>query len=148
MGIKQRGVFETVRMEKGMKIMGMTTRTEYFAAQHGVKMYKTDTTQAFLYGYVRRTCSCGPQTGGRSLLQRDTASSSKRISTGHGRLPEHDISVSLDDPHGYPAINSEKTMFMKWDGVDFILNRLFVDAMSTIPRSVAPQGGINGSTLG
>ena len=99
MGIKQRGVFETVRMEKGMKIMGMTTRTEYkvtngvfgkrkvrlcargdeqieglqfnqrdiyspvlksaevrlmvaIAAQHGAKMYKTDTTQAFLYGDV------------------------------------------------------------------------------------------------
>jgi hypothetical protein len=29
MGIKQPGVFETVRMEEGMKIMGMTTRTEY-----------------------------------------------------------------------------------------------------------------------
>ena len=26
MSIKQRGVFETVRMEKGMKIMGMTPR--------------------------------------------------------------------------------------------------------------------------
>ncbi len=29
MGIKQRGVFETVQIEKGIKIMGMTTRTEY-----------------------------------------------------------------------------------------------------------------------
>ena len=29
MGIKQRDVFKTVRMEKGMKIMGMPTRTEY-----------------------------------------------------------------------------------------------------------------------
>ena len=29
MGITQRCVFETVRMEKGMKIMGMPTRTEY-----------------------------------------------------------------------------------------------------------------------
>ncbi len=29
MGIKQRGVFETVGMEKGMKIMGMTTHTKY-----------------------------------------------------------------------------------------------------------------------
>ena len=28
-GIKQRGVFETVRMENGMMIMGITTRTEY-----------------------------------------------------------------------------------------------------------------------
>ncbi len=99
MGIKQRGVFKTVRMEKGMKIMGMTTSTEYkvtnrvfgkrkvrlcargdqqeeglqfnerdiyspvlksakvrlmaaIAAQHGAKMYKSDTTQAFLYGDV------------------------------------------------------------------------------------------------
>ncbi len=28
-GIKQHSVFQTVRMEKGMKIMGMTTSTEY-----------------------------------------------------------------------------------------------------------------------
>jgi hypothetical protein len=32
MGIQQRSGFETVRMEKGMKIMGMTTRTEYKVA--------------------------------------------------------------------------------------------------------------------
>ena len=29
MGIKQRRVFEVVRIEKGMKLMGMTTRNEY-----------------------------------------------------------------------------------------------------------------------
>jgi hypothetical protein len=99
MCIKQRGVFKTVRMEKWMKIMDMTTGTEYkvtnkvfgkrkvrlcargdqqeeglqfnkrdiyspvlksadvrlmaaIAAQHGAKMYKADTTQAFLYGDV------------------------------------------------------------------------------------------------
>jgi hypothetical protein len=39
------------------------------------------------------------------------------------------------ESHGYLAINSEKTMFMKWDGDDFILHRLFVDDMSTIPTS-------------
>ena len=39
------------------------------------------------------------------------------------------------ESHGYPAINSEKTMFMKWDGDDFILHGLFVDDMSTIPTS-------------
>ena len=39
------------------------------------------------------------------------------------------------ESHGYPAINSEKTMFMKWEGDDFILHGLFVDDMSTIPTS-------------
>ncbi len=39
------------------------------------------------------------------------------------------------ESHGYPAINSEKTMFMKWDGDDFILHGLFVDDMSIIPTS-------------
>ncbi len=29
MGLKQRNVFEVVRIEKGMKLMGMTTRNEY-----------------------------------------------------------------------------------------------------------------------
>jgi hypothetical protein len=37
------------------------------------------------------------------------------------------------ESHEYPAINSEKTMFMKWDGDDFILHRLFVDDVSIIP---------------
>ena len=39
------------------------------------------------------------------------------------------------ESHGYPAINSEKTMFMKWEGDDFILHGLLVDDMSTIPTS-------------
>ena len=37
MGIKQRGAFETVRMEKGMEIMGMTTRTEYKCNQRSIR---------------------------------------------------------------------------------------------------------------
>ena len=148
MGIKQRGVFETVRMEKEMKIMGMTTRTEIkvtngvfskrkvrlcargdqqieglkfnqrdiyspvlksaevrlmvaIAAQYKAKMYKTDSTQGVATtrkpsstAMWRRTCTFELQTGGRSWSRRDTASSSKRIFTGHGRLPEHGISES------------------------------------------------------
>jgi hypothetical protein len=36
------------------------------------------------------------------------------------------------ESHGYPVINSENTMFMKWDGDYLILYGLFVDDMSTI----------------
>ncbi len=131
------GVFETFRMEKGMKIMGMTTRTEYevtngefgkckvrlcssrdqqveglrlqfnqrdiyspvlksdevrltlaFATQHGAKSTRRIRRKPSSTATWRRTYMC--------LLQRDTASSLKRISTGHGRLPEHGITVSLD----------------------------------------------------
>ncbi len=31
--------------------------------------------------------------------------------------------------NGYPAVNSEKTIFMRREGDDFILNGLFVDNM-------------------
>ncbi len=184
MGIKQRGVFETVRMEKGMKIMGMTTRTEYkvtngvfgkhkvrlcarwdqheeglqfnerdiyslvlksaevslmvaIAAQHGAKMYKTDTTQAFLYGYVEEDLFVRAQTGGRNLFQRDTASTLKKniYGTLQAARAWHLRISGWMKSHGYPAINSEKTMFMKWDGDDFILHGLFMDDMSTILTS-------------
>ena len=39
------------------------------------------------------------------------------------------------ESHGYPAINSEKTMVMKWEGDDFILDGPFVDDISTITTS-------------
>ncbi len=50
-------------------------------------MFKTDTTQSFLDGNVEEDLFVQAQTGGQSLFQRDTASSAKRISSGHGRLP-------------------------------------------------------------
>ena len=31
--------------------------------------------------------------------------------------------------HGYAAVNSEQTIFMKWVGQDFIIHGLFVDDM-------------------
>jgi uncharacterized glyoxalase superfamily protein PhnB len=184
MGIKQRCVFETVRMEKGMKIMGMTTRTEYkvtngvfgkrkvrlcargdqqeeglqfnkrdiyspvlksaevrlmaaTAAQHGAKMYKTDTTQAFLYGDVEedlfvRAPDWWPELvpeGHCLQLKKNIYGTRQAARAWHLRIS------GWMESHGYPAINSEKTMFMKWDGDDFILHGLFVDDMSTVPTS-------------
>ena len=37
------------------------------------------------------------------------------------------------ETNGYPAVNSEKTIFMKRDGDDFIIHGLFVDDMMHVP---------------
>ena len=37
------------------------------------------------------------------------------------------------EKNGYPAVNSEKTIFMKRDGDDFIIHGLFVDDMMHVP---------------
>ena len=37
------------------------------------------------------------------------------------------------EQHGYPEVNSEKTIFMKRQGADFIMHWLFVDDMMHIP---------------
>ena len=37
------------------------------------------------------------------------------------------------EKNGYPAVNSEKTIFMKRDGSDFIIHGLFVDDMMHVP---------------
>jgi hypothetical protein len=184
MGIKQRGVFETVRMEKGMKIMGMTTRTEYkvtngvfgkrkvrlcargdqqieglqfnqrdiyspvlksaevrlmvaIAAQHGAKMYKTDTTQAFLYGDVEEDLYVQAPDWWPELVPEGHCLQLKKniYGTRQAARAWHLRISGWMESHGYPAINSEKTMFMKWEGDDFILHGLFVDDMSTVPTS-------------
>ena len=37
------------------------------------------------------------------------------------------------EDNGYPACNSEKTIFMKRDGDDFIIHGLFVDDIKSVP---------------
>ena len=37
------------------------------------------------------------------------------------------------EQHGYPAVNSEKTIFMKRQGIDLIMHGLFVDNMMHVP---------------
>jgi hypothetical protein len=37
------------------------------------------------------------------------------------------------EKNGYPAVNREKTIFMKGDGSDFIIHGLFVDDMMHVP---------------
>ncbi len=39
--------------------------------------------------------------------------------------------------NGYPVVNSEKTIFMKWTGDDFIVHALFVDDIKSVPTKKA-----------
>ena len=100
-------------------------------------MYKTDTTQAFIYGNVEedlyvRAPDWWPERipeGHCLQLKTNIYGTRQAARAWHLRISGWKVS------HGYPAINSEKTMYMKWDGDDFILHRLFVDDIPTIPTS-------------
>jgi hypothetical protein len=37
------------------------------------------------------------------------------------------------EEHEFMPVNNEKTMFMKWEGGDFIIHGVFVDDFKTIP---------------
>jgi hypothetical protein len=60
-----------------------------------------------------------------------TLCSSARSSAGPARRPASGTCLSLHGmaKQGYPPVNNEETIFMKWDGEDFIIHELFVDDM-------------------
>jgi hypothetical protein len=52
------------------------------------------------------------------------------------RRPGHGMCLSTwMEEHGYLPVNNEKTIFMKWEEDDFIINGVFVDDFATIPTS-------------
>ena len=185
MGFKQRGVFELVPLQKGMKLMGMTTRFDYkitngefekyktrlcamgnqqiagvhfnesdlyapvlkahevrlltaIAAQYDAPIYKYDTSQAFLYGDVdqdlyARAPDWWPELvpeGYCLQLKKNIYGTRQAARAWHVRL-----STWMEE-HEYMPVNNEKTMFMKWEGEDFIIHGVFVDDFKTIPTSM------------
>jgi hypothetical protein len=106
------------------------------AAEHGCKIYKTDTSQAFLYGdmaddkvHIRPPDWWPEETPESRLLQL-----LKSIyCTKHAARRWHlHISAWMEN-NGYIAANNEKTIFMKRVGDDFIIHGLFVDDTMHIP---------------
>jgi hypothetical protein len=102
------------------------------AAQHGNKLLKSDTKQAFLNGdigdekiYIRPPDWWPePVPKGHALkLMKSMYGTRQAARQWHER-----ISGWMEE-HEYHAVNSEKTMFMKWDGPDYIMHGLFVDDM-------------------
>ena len=186
MGFKQRGVFELVRLEKGMKLMGMTTRFDYkitngefekyktrlcamgnqqiagihfnesdlyapvlkahevrllaaIAAKHGAQIFKYDTSQAFLYGDVdqdlyARAPDWWPELvpeGYCLQLKKNIYGTRQAARAWHVRL-----STWMEE-HGYKAVNNERTMFMKWEGVTslFTVFSWMISKLSQHPRN-------------
>ncbi len=107
------------------------------AAEHSCPLLKTDTRQAFLYRemgedekvYLRPPDWWPEQIpAGHVLLLLKSMYGTKQAARGwHMRISE------WMEQHGYPARNSEKTIFMKREGTDFIVHGLFVDDMMHVP---------------
>ena len=105
------------------------------AAEHGCPILKTDTRQAFLYGemgddkvYVRPP-DWWPEPvpeGHVFLLLKSMYGTKQAARRWHLCISE------WMEKNGYLAVNSEKTIFMKWDGDNFIIHGLFVDDMMHI----------------
>ena len=108
------------------------------AAANGHKIYKTDTKQAFLY------CDMGddvvylrppdwwpePIPEGHVLLLVKSIYGTKQAARKW-----HDHISKWMIVNGYSAVNSEKTIFKKTKGTDYILHGLFVDDMMHISSS-------------
>ena len=113
------------------------------AAQHGCNIYKTDTKQAFLYGeldddldepiYVRP-----PDWWFEPIPEGHVFQLGKAIygTKQAARRWHTKISGWMSD-NGYEPVNSEKTIFMKRSGEDFIIHGLFVDDIKHVPTSQA-----------
>ena len=108
------------------------------AAQHGAKMYKTECTQAFLYGdmddvdvYIKKPDWWPEEVpeGHALLLCKSIYGTKQAARKWHRRLSTWMVG------NGYPAANSEETIFIKWEGDDFIIHGLFVDDLQTASTS-------------
>jgi hypothetical protein len=107
------------------------------AAEHGCPLLKTDTLQAFLYGEMEedekvyiRPPDWWPEPipeGHVLLLLKSMYGTKQAARRWHIRISD------WMEQNGYPAVNSEKTIFMKRQGSDFIIHGLFVDDMMHVP---------------
>jgi hypothetical protein len=111
------------------------------AAQHGADFYGTDTKQAFLYVDMDEDedVFVKPQEwwfdpipeGHVFRLKKAIYGTKQAARRWHTR-----ISTWMEE-NGYPAVNSEKTIFMKQTGDDFIIYGLFVDDIKSVPTKNA-----------
>jgi hypothetical protein len=105
------------------------------AAAEGCSVYKTDTSQAFLYGsmendvvYIR-----APDWWPEPIPEGHCLQLLKSIyGTRQAARRWHKHNSAWMEANGYLAVNSEKTIFMKSEGKHFIIHGLFVDDMMHI----------------
>jgi hypothetical protein len=122
MGFEQRGVFKLVPIQKGMKLTGMTTRWEYKITNGVFDKYRT------------RLCAMGnQQIAGMHFNESDLYAPA--LKAHEAAKPWHVRLSTWMEEHGYLSVNTEKTIFMKWEEDDFIIHRVFDDDFPTIPAS-------------
>ncbi len=101
-------------------------------AKHGIKVFKSDIKQAFLNGEIGdekiyiRAPDWWPERvpGGHALLLMGSMYGTRQAARQwHVR-----ISTWMEN-HGYVAVNSEKTIFMKQKNGEWIMHGIFVDNM-------------------
>ena len=107
------------------------------AAEHGCPLLKTDTRQAFLYGEMEedekvyiRPPDWWPEPipeGHVLLLLKSMYGTKQAARRWHIRISD------WMEQNGYPAVNSEKTIFMKRQDSDSLIHCLFVDDMMHVP---------------
>ena len=107
------------------------------AAGRGLPIYKTDTAQAFLYGDMDNDrILIRPPDWWPEQLKPGQVLKANRSVYGTKQAPRcwHTKVSNWMEQNGYPAVNDEKTIFMrKESGGDFIIHGLFVDDMKHIP---------------
>jgi hypothetical protein len=107
------------------------------AAEHSCPLLKTDTRQACLNGEPREDEKVyipppdwWPELipeGNVLLLLKSMYGMKQAARRWHMRISD------WMEQQGYPVVNSEKTIFMKHEGADFIIHRLFLDHMMHVP---------------
>ena len=107
------------------------------AAQHGATIYKYNTSQDFLYGYVDEDLYArAPDWWPELVLERYCLQLRKKIyGTRQAARAWHVRLSTWMEEHGYLPVNNEKTIFMKWEEDDFIIHEVFVDDLASIPTS-------------
>ncbi len=107
------------------------------AAANKTYMFKYDTTQAFLYGdVVEDLYTRAPDRWPELIPEGHCLKLKKNIyGTRQAARAWHLKLSTWMEGHQYLLVNNEKTIFMKWDGDDFILHGIFVDCFASIQTS-------------
>ena len=112
------------------------------AAAEGCSVYKTDTSQAVLYGSIGNDVVYikAPDWWPEPIAEGHCLQLLNSIYGTRQAARRWHIHISdLMEKNGYLAVNSEKTFFMKREGEHFIINGLFVDDMMHTTTSTKLQ---------
>jgi hypothetical protein len=111
------------------------------SAQYGAEIHGMDTKQAVLYGDMAKDADIYMQSQDWWFdpIPKEYVFRLKKAIYGnkHATRRWHTRISSWIEESGYPAVNSEKMIFMKRTGNDFIIHGLFLDDIKLVPTKKA-----------